>query len=120
MKKRTAAIFLTLALCLTLLPTAALAAEGDTVVVKPEIEYGGDYINCTTDTVIDVSDVSSAGTIYVTVKNEGCTITLTGPDFPAGARAGGGGGLAQHGRVLPHRDYHHARGRREREQRRDL
>ena len=94
LKKRTAAIFLTLALCLTLLPTAALAAEGDTVVVKPEIEYGGDYINCTTDTVIDVSDVSSAGTIYVTVKNEGCTITLTGPDFPAGARAGGGGALA--------------------------
>ena len=94
MKKRTAAIFLTLALCLTLLPTAALAAEGDTVVVKPEIEYGGDYINCTTDTVIDVSDVSSAGTIYVTVKNEGCTITLTGSDFPAGARAGGGGALA--------------------------
>ena len=79
MKKRTAAIFLTLALCLTLLPTAALAAEGDPNVVNPVFNnYGRADINCETDTVIDVSDVSSAGTIYVTVKNEGCTITLTG------------------------------------------
>ena len=68
MKKRTAAIFLTLALCLTLLPTAALAAEGDTVVVKPEIEYGGDYINCTTDTVIDEVPLSGSN---VTVCSSG-------------------------------------------------
>ena len=42
-------------------------------------------------------------------------------DFITGRpRAGGGGGLAQHGRVLPHRDDHPARGRRKRGQHSDL
>ena len=58
-----------LALCVGLLPAAAWAAE--------EFPTGSiNYIYCTEDTVIDVSNAS--GTIYVTVKNDGCTITLTG------------------------------------------
>ena len=40
--------------------------------------------------------------------------------FPPGHAQVAVEALAQHGRVLPHRDYHPARGRREREQRRDL
>lgn len=72
------ALLIALAVCLGLLPKAAWAADGDSVTVKPEVYASSAYVNCTQDTIIDVSDLTYYTRLYVNANVEGCTITLKG------------------------------------------
>lgn len=72
------ALLIALAVCLTLLPKTAWAADDNPVTIEPDGSYGNAYIHCDQDTIIDVTDISYATNLFVNANNEDLTITLRG------------------------------------------
>lgn len=75
MKKKLLAVFLALAMCLTLLPTVALAAGSESKVAIPDT--GIIITNATEATAADGSYTAGEGTVVVEYDSETSTVTFT-------------------------------------------